>query len=121
MSTEMKSALTQRQALIESRATALAESAAERNEPWLRRLGTQPTADAARRAWLREATTVAAYRDRYQVSGRSTLGAEPRSDAQKLDAVRTRRAIRCGRAIAEESVGDSDRTLAVTAEARAIG
>jgi len=121
MRAEMKSALTQRQALIESRATALAESAAERNEPWLRRLGTPPTTNAARRAWLREATTVAAYRDRYQVSGRSTLGAEPRSDAQKLDAVRTRRAIRRARAIAEESVGDSDRTLAVTAEARAIG
>ena len=120
MSTEMKSALTQRQALIESRATALAESVVERNEPWLRRLGPPPTVDAARRAWLHEVTTVAAYRDRYQVSERSTLGAEPRSDAQMLDAVRARRAIQRARAIAEEFAGHSDRSLTVTAEARAI-
>ena len=120
MSAEMKTALTQRHALIESRARALAEDAVERNEPWLLRLGTPPSVDAARRAWLDEATTVAAYRDRYQVSGRSPFGDEPRSDAQVLDAVRARRAIRRARAIAEGSAGHSERTLAVTPESRAI-
>jgi hypothetical protein len=51
------------------------------------RLGTQPATEAARRRRLHEVRTVAAYRDRFEVEGRRTLG-EPRSVAQELDTAR---------------------------------
>ena len=59
-------------------------------------------------AWLHEVRTVAAYRDRYQVEGRSALG-EPRTEAQKLDAARAEQAIRRARAIAEEAASAEER------------
>ena len=100
MAPEMMTALTERQTLMESRAAALAEKAVEAEEPWLRRLGTPPTTQAARSQWLNEVSTVAAYRDRYRVDGGRALG-ECRTEAQKLDAARARQAIRRARAIAE--------------------
>ena len=95
-------ALTERQTLMESRAVALAANAVEAEEPWLERLGTPPTTDAARGRWLNEVRTVAAYRDRYRVDGRRALG-ESRTAAQKLDAARAQQAIRRARAIAERA------------------
>ena len=100
MSPEMMTALAERQTLMESRAVALAANAVEADEPWLRRLGTPPTTGAARSRWLKEVSTVAAYRDRYRVDGGCDLG-ECRTEAQKLDAARARQAIRRARAIAE--------------------
>jgi hypothetical protein len=101
MSLEMSTALTARQALMETRATTLALQAVEADEPWLKRLGTPPKAGAARTRWLDQATTVAAYRDRYQVDTSSALD-EPRTEAQKLDAARAQQAIRRARAIAQQ-------------------
>lgn len=101
MSPEMITALTERQTLMESRAAALAANAVEAEEPWLERLGTPPTRDAARGRWLSEVRTVAAYRDRYRVDGRRALG-ESRTAAQKLDAARAKQAIRRALAIAEQ-------------------
>lgn len=120
MSPEMAAALTDRQTLMESRAIALAESAVDANEPWLKRLGTPPSKGSARRRWLYEVRTIAAYRDRYQVDGRSALG-EARIEAQKLDAARAEQAIRRARALAEEAAGEDGRSPVVESRGRAIG
>lgn len=121
MSPEMASALVERQTLMESRAVTIAEKAVGANEPWIKRLGTPPTKGTARRRWLHEVRTVAAYRDRYRLDGRGALG-EPRTDAQKLDAARAEQAIRRARAIAEDAAATHDgRSLAVEQRGRAIG
>ncbi len=120
MSPEMAAALTQRQTLIESRALALAQKAVDANEPWLKRLGTPPSKGSTRRRWFHEAKTIAAYRDRYQVDGRSALG-EPRTEAQKLDAARAEQAIRRARALAEEAAGEDGRSSVAESRGRAIG
>jgi conjugative relaxase-like TrwC/TraI family protein len=121
MSPEMKTALTERQTLMESRAVALAANAVEAGEPWLRGLGTPPTTDAARSHWLNEVSTVAAYRDRYRVDGRRALG-EPRTAVQKLDAVQAQKAIGRARAVADrEDALPSERRGGVGLDRRIIG
>ncbi len=121
MSEDMAKALVERQSHMEARALILAEQAVEVAVPWLKRLGTAPATDSARRRWLYEVRTVVAYRDRYRVDGRSALG-EPRNEAQKLDAARAERAIWRARAIAEESAAAQDgRANAVQREGRALG
>jgi hypothetical protein len=110
MSPEMSTVLHARQALMEARATALADKAVEAHEPWLTRLGTQPPqADTVRGHWLNQVRTVAAYRDRYQIDTSSALG-EPRTEAQKLDAGRAQQAIRRARVIVpqEQAAGSAD-------------
>ncbi len=102
MSEKMARALTERADLMEARAMTLAEKAAEDKAAWLKRLGTVPATAGARRRWLHEVRTVAAYRDRYGVEGPRVLG-EPRTDAQKLDAARAEQAIRRARAIADDA------------------
>lgn len=121
MNEAMAKALADRADLMEERATTLAEQALEAEAPWLKRLGVCPTTDAARRRWLHEVRTVAAYRDRYRVEGPRVLGV-PRSDAQKLDAARAEQAIRRARAIAVEAgaVGEG-RTRTVEQRGRALG
>ncbi|WP_415093472.1 MobF family relaxase [Nocardioides sp.] len=111
MSETMSNALAERADLMEARALSLAAKAVEEEAPWLKRLGVVPSADAARRRWLYEARTVAAYRDRYNVDGRRALG-EPRTESQKFDAVRAQRAIRRAQAIS-----DADTTHNVRSQA----
>lgn len=121
MSQEMANALSEREALMESRALALAKEAFESEAPWLKRLGAAPTDGVALRRWLHEARTVAAYRDRYLVDGRGALG-EPRSEAQRFDAARAEQAIRRARTIAEGAAGAQDgRSWSVAQPGRAIG
>lgn len=93
--------------LMEERAMTVAAQAADDKEAWLRRLGTPPTTKTARRRWLREVRTVAAYRDRYNVEGQRVLG-EPGTKHRKLDAARAEQAIRRARAIAEEGANRQD-------------
>jgi hypothetical protein len=97
----MSAALGARQALMEARATALADKAVGADEPWLDLMGTPPTTHAARNRWMIEISTVAAYRDRYRVDGPRTLG-EYRTQAQKLAATRARQAIRRAQQIADQ-------------------
>ncbi|MBJ7353934.1 MAG: relaxase domain-containing protein [Thermoleophilaceae bacterium] len=121
MSEEMAKALTERAELMESRATALAEQLCASKAPWLKRMGVEPTADAARRRWLHEVGTVAAYRDRYKVESCSAVG-EPRTEAQKLDAARAEQAIRRARAVADHAAATQDgRGRSVEPRGRAIG
>jgi conjugative relaxase-like TrwC/TraI family protein len=100
MSLEMRVALAERQRLMEVRAVALAMDAVKSEETWLNRLGTPPTADGRSR-WLREVSTVAAYRDRYRMDGSQPVG-EARTQAQRLDAARARQAIRHARQFARQ-------------------
>ena len=121
MSPEMAKVLGELADLMEGRAMTLAERAVEDQAPWLKRLGTPPTTATARRRWLHEVRTVAAYRDRYKVEGRRALGA-PQNEAQKLDAARAEQAIRRARAIAEDAANAQDgRSRALEARGRAIG
>jgi conjugative relaxase-like TrwC/TraI family protein len=101
MSPEMTAALAARQALMEARATTLADKAVRVNAPWLKRFGTPPKADAARGRWLDEVRTVAAYRDRYQMDTTSELD-EPRTEAQKLDAAKAQQAISRARSVVHQ-------------------
>jgi hypothetical protein len=71
---EMARALAERDLAMEQRARALAEQAVKSGEPWVEGFGTPPATPAHRERWLREVSTVAAYRDRWHISGQSPLG-----------------------------------------------
>ncbi len=121
MSPEMAKVLGELADLMEGRAMALAEQSVEDNAPWLNRLGTAPTTGSARRRWLHEVRSVAAYRDRYKVEGRRTLGV-PKNEAEKLDAARAEQAIRRARAIADDVANAQEgRSRALESRGRAIG
>jgi conjugative relaxase-like TrwC/TraI family protein len=81
---DVRHVLEDRQAIIEQRARALAVAAIHHRQPWARKLG-KPPADPARRAtWLRQLATVAAYRDRWQITDSSVLGpANPTGSEQQ--------------------------------------
>lgn len=68
MDAESRAALDQRRCLIEIRARALAEGAADAKPTWARRLGEPSQELRERRQWLASVATVAAYRDRYAVA-----------------------------------------------------
>ncbi|WP_218973376.1 MobF family relaxase [Actinomyces wuliandei] len=61
-------ALDDRADRIETRAAHVLSHALATNQPWTHHLGTPPTNPTQKEAWTRAATTVAAYRDRYQVT-----------------------------------------------------
>ncbi|GAA3528306.1 hypothetical protein AFL01nite_02490 [Aeromicrobium flavum] len=100
MDEDMNTALTERERLIESRSRSLAETAVGRNEPWLAKLGDRPNDPTQGAQWLKAASTVAAYRERWSIEGLSILG-HARSDLQRLEAIHASSAIRHARAIAE--------------------
>ena len=102
---EMSEGLAEREALMEARALVLAEDAAGQSAPWLRRLGQPPARPKARDRWIHEARTVAAYRDRYGIDERTTLGPVSTTDVQRLDRARAAAAIRRAEAVSRESEG----------------
>jgi conjugative relaxase-like TrwC/TraI family protein len=71
---DMADALSQRDDAMERRAHSLLEEAAERDDPWLKRIGPLPTDPQTRAAWARRAATVAAYRERWSIRGDSVVG-----------------------------------------------
>jgi len=88
MSTETRQALTERRDLIEARADAQLVSALQNGETWTVALGPEPKDTKNAATWRRHARTVAAYRDRYNITGPAPLGAPEESAAQKIDAAR---------------------------------
>jgi conjugative relaxase-like TrwC/TraI family protein len=79
---DMEQALQERRSLIEQRARSLTITAVQDRQPWTLKFGLPP-ADAVRREdWLQRLDTIAAYRDRWQVSGDAILGPEPSSREQ---------------------------------------
>lgn len=94
---DMRQGLEERADLIEARAAALAEAAVVTGSAWTRRLGDQPADAALFGEWMSAVATVAAYRDRYQVTSDLVVGPGPRTAAE-----------------------GADRTLALAAQARAV-
>ena len=88
---ELATALAERDQAMEDRARTLAAQAVETRRLWVDALGSPPTDPARRERWLREVSTVAAYRDRWHVTGSRPLG-------QQADAARTEQAVQCRRA-----------------------
>jgi hypothetical protein len=59
---------------MEDRARTLAIQAIESGTKWIQKLGTVPSEPARRTLWVHEVSTVAAYRDRWHISGQQALG-----------------------------------------------
>lgn len=92
MDLEMERALSEREKLITERAVALAHQAAGEGSSWAAR-ALPSRADAISGDFLERLTVVAAYRDRYGVTGSDPLGAVPDADAQRVDYERARAAL----------------------------
>jgi hypothetical protein len=71
---EMVQALTERHLAMEARARTLAVQAIESGAEWMQRLGPVPSDPAHRALWVHEVSTVAAYRDRWHISGQQGIG-----------------------------------------------
>jgi conjugative relaxase-like TrwC/TraI family protein len=71
---EMAQALAERDQAMEGRARTLADQAIESGESWVQRLGTPPATPARRERWKKEVSTIAAYRDRWHITGQSSVG-----------------------------------------------
>lgn len=106
---EMRRALTERRDLIESRATALLDTALNDGQSWVAGLGATPKDARAAAAWRRHLLTVAAYRDRYGITDLSPLGAPAESDAQKIDAARARAALDRAQRVAHSDQPEQER------------
>ena len=101
MTEEMRQTLTERRDLIEARATDLLNAALSEGLPWTAELGSEPNDAKQATAWRRMAIVVAAYRDRYGITGTSPLGASPEADAQKIGAARARVALGQARSLTD--------------------
>lgn len=112
----MRQALDERRDLIEQRADAVLHSALTDEEAWTTKLGTEPEDKKQRDAWRRAARTVAAYRDRYQITDDlSPFGPAPVSTSQKIDAARARTALNRAQSITtDDQTRDPVRPSAVT-------
>ena len=80
---EMAQALAERDQAMEARARTLAEQAVGTVDSWAQSLGAPPTGAARHELWMRELSTVAAYRDHWQITGQSVLG--KRDDVSSLE------------------------------------
>jgi hypothetical protein len=73
---DMRRALQERERAMEQRAWTLAEQAFESRRPWVRQFGQPPVDPGRRLVWQRHLGTVAAYRERWNVTGPRPLGDE---------------------------------------------
>jgi hypothetical protein len=87
MTPDMRTALKQRQQLIQKRTIDVLRMGLENNEPWVRHLGPPPAAVAERRTWARHAATVAAHRDRYTIRTVEPTGPTPHTESKRTDAL----------------------------------
>ena len=71
---EMARALAERDHAMQTRARVVAIQAIESGQPWTKALGAIPEDPARRARWVREISTVAAYRDRWHITGNETIG-----------------------------------------------
>lgn len=74
MADDMRAALAERQALIETAARGLVRDAQEAGAAWVTRLGQSSSRPEALERWEAHAATVALYRDRYEITGPAPLG-----------------------------------------------
>ena len=108
---DMRTALRERRALIEQRASALVDDAVRGGAPWLTELGGGPSDPQRAQEWRREARIVAAYRDRYGITDGSALGQEATTAAQPGDVSKARAALVRARQLAAEAAERESQTL----------
>lgn len=72
---DMAQALTERADAINARARALVDRDIAGGAPWLRTLGNPPADPLRREQWTREVATIAAYRERWNVTGSDPISA----------------------------------------------
>jgi hypothetical protein len=77
---EMARALAERDQAMERRAHTLAEQALGARESWVKSLGRPPRDPVRWAQWVCEVSTIAAYRDRWSITGERPLGQAPRSE-----------------------------------------
>jgi conjugative relaxase-like TrwC/TraI family protein len=80
---DMQQALREREEAIEQHTLTLIDDATQTGQPWLRHLGTPPADPARRLSWLREVCTVAAYRDRWNITTLTVIGRQ--ADATSVE------------------------------------
>ncbi len=107
---DMARALAERDHAMEQRARCLAEEAIAARHSWVRPLGTPPSEPVRRERWLREVSTVAAYRDRWHIEGQRPLGAA--ADREDLEqATQRKRALVAGERARAMSMPTIDQPL----------
>ncbi|MDN5757562.1 MAG: relaxase domain-containing protein [Tomitella sp.] len=99
MSTDMRQALDERRELIEARADAVLDTARDAKRAWTKPLGAPPRDPRKTAAWRQHVRTIAAYRDRYDITDDTPLGPAPETTVQKIDAARARTALERAQAI----------------------
>jgi hypothetical protein len=104
---EMARALVERDQAMERRAHTLANQAIETRQGWVQRLGPAPVNPGDRARWLRAVSTIAAYRDRWHITGPGTI--DTRGDVGSTEQIsqrqRARAAVEHARAICQEAAG----------------
>lgn len=85
MPADMHHTLTELATLIEERADTLTQHAINEHEPWAESLGPPPADPSQHDAWQQQLRTIAAYRDRYKLTGSDPLGDAPDSQGGRLD------------------------------------
>jgi len=93
MPDETRQALGERKKLIQQRATELVQQAGRDHAPWLADLGGYPADKAGQQRWWTATRTVAAYRDRWDITSHHALGTPPDHGQQLLDHRRARQAL----------------------------
>jgi len=101
---EMAQALAERDLAMEERVRTLAEQAVETGERWAERFGTPPRTPAHRERWMRELSTVAAYRDRWHITSQSLLGKQGDVTSTEQTGQRQRAQAAAARAMAISNV-----------------
>jgi hypothetical protein len=112
---DMARALTERDLAMELRALSLAEKAIAHRESWVRSLGDPPSGAAKQERWLREVSTIAAYRDRWNVEGLRPLGAAPDRENHEQSTQR-KRAMTAAEGAKELSASTMSRQIAPGSE-----
>jgi conjugative relaxase-like TrwC/TraI family protein len=93
---ELRRGLEERADAIERRAGQLVDEALSGGAAWPARLGTEPVDPARRLAWREALATIAAYRERWGISGASPVG-EPEGEASVEQLGHARRAAAAAR------------------------
>ncbi|TAM67062.1 MAG: conjugal transfer protein [Microbacteriaceae bacterium] len=93
MTPDVRQALTERRDLIEQRASALVDDALTGHAAWVAGLGERPRDPQKAGAWRNRVCVIAAYRDRYNITTGSPLGAPAENAAQRIDATHARAAM----------------------------
>ena len=83
---DMARALTERERAMERRALELAAEAIATGQSWVHKLGRVPREPTRRERWIRDVSTVAAYRERWHIEGPHPLGrVSDRGNLEQMD------------------------------------